>query len=177
MSQEDPGRIVPQSTLVDSATGLVLRPIALGDAQRVFEACQDPLLQRYTAVPVPYLWEHAEQLTSPANQPAFDRRESADFAITTTGDLFDGVVGVKSADWVNRVAEVGFWLGPWARGRGSASSALALLREWVSRKRVWFVGDSSFAGSAPIWCCWRLSTGSSGISAGTICVARHDVVR
>lgn len=131
VGQEDPGWSVPQPSLVDSVSGLVLRPIALGDTQRVFDACQDPLLQRYTAVPVPSLWEHAEQLTDPANQPAFDRRESADFAITTTGDLFDGVVGVKSADWVNRVAEVGFWLGPWARGRGVASNALALVREWA----------------------------------------------
>ena len=55
-------------TLIDG--DLVLRPWQLADADAVYEACQDPIIQMYTTVPVPYTREHAEAfVTSRASLP------------------------------------------------------------------------------------------------------------
>ena len=43
--------------------GLVLRAWQEDDAEDVFRACQDPLIQRWTMVPVPYLREQAVSIT------------------------------------------------------------------------------------------------------------------
>ena len=37
-----------------TAGSLHLRPWESGDAEQVYEACQDPELQRWTTIPVPY---------------------------------------------------------------------------------------------------------------------------
>ena len=46
-----------QPTLTDEV--VLLRPWRPEDAEEVFRACQDPDLQHFTQVPVPYLLEHA----------------------------------------------------------------------------------------------------------------------
>ncbi|MFD5559124.1 GNAT family N-acetyltransferase [Kitasatospora griseola] len=42
-----------------------------------------------------------------------------------------GTVGLKKTDWRARVSEVGYWVAPWARGRGIAAEATRVLGEWL----------------------------------------------
>ena len=62
MTADDSAR-APQPTL--SGRRVRLRPWRPEDAEAVFAACQDPEVQRWTEVPVPYLREHAEQFIGP----------------------------------------------------------------------------------------------------------------
>jgi RimJ/RimL family protein N-acetyltransferase len=64
-----------------------------------------------------------------------------EFAIADAGDdSFLGALMIHSCDWRHRRAEVGFWVVPWARGRGVLSAALALFLDWA-------FGDLDCSGS------------------------------
>jgi hypothetical protein len=55
-----------------------------------------------------------------------------EFAIADAGDdSFLGTLMLHSCDWRHRRAEVGFWVVPWARGRGVVSAALGLALDWA----------------------------------------------
>jgi len=43
-------------------------------------------------------------------------------------------VGLLGFDWDERRCEIGYWLAPWARGRGAATRAVALLAPWALRE-------------------------------------------
>ena len=118
-----------QRVLTDGT--VTLRPFRTSDADAVLRACQDSAIQRWTLVPIPYLREHADQLAGPVFHEEYRRQRSVQFAVTTAGDGADGVVGIKSIDHDHLTAEVGYWLGPWARGRGVASRALAMMSDWA----------------------------------------------
>src|SRR5258707_8070698 len=60
-----------------ASDGLVLRAWQPDDAVDVFRACQDPLIQRWTMVPVPYLREHAEDYTSAFTRAAWAAQTQA----------------------------------------------------------------------------------------------------
>lgn len=42
-----------------------------------------------------------------------------------------GQVGLKKTDWRALTSEVGYWVSPWARGRGVAVEATRALARWV----------------------------------------------
>lgn len=44
---------------------------------------------------------------------------------------FAGVIDLKRTDWAARTTEIGYWLSPWARGRGIMAGAVRLLTRWV----------------------------------------------
>jgi RimJ/RimL family protein N-acetyltransferase len=98
-----------------------LRP---SDAEAVFQACQDPLVQQWTvALPVPYSRNDAESFTTVGAPRGWAEDSLHSWAITEAGA--DAVLGVISLG--NRgagSAEVGYWLAPGARGRGLATKAL-----------------------------------------------------
>ena len=43
---------------------LLLRPWRPDDAEAVYQACQDPLIPRWTTVPSPFLHEHARDFVT-----------------------------------------------------------------------------------------------------------------
>jgi RimJ/RimL family protein N-acetyltransferase len=122
-------RLPLPSDLGDDA--IVLRPFVENDATVAFEACQDPLIAHYTTFPTPLSPEHLRVWI--ASQPAQrERGEALDLAIIDRGaDLLLGAIGI--GDWrpEHRRAAAGYWLAPWARGRGVASRALGLLSAWA----------------------------------------------
>lgn len=119
-----------QPTLRDDV--LTLRPWTAADADQVFLACQDEGIQRYTMVPVPYLREHAEDFVAVASAARFQQRLGAEFAVTdaVTDELL-GACGLTSVELTARSAEAGYWVAPWARGRGVATGALTILASWA----------------------------------------------
>ena len=109
-------------TLVDG--DLTLRPWRVSDAPAVFEACQDPVIQEYTTVPVPYTREHAEHfVASRAGDPA---EAGLAFAMMHAGQLA-GSMSLHHVQAFDHIAELGYWIAPAARGRGLATRGARLV--------------------------------------------------
>jgi RimJ/RimL family protein N-acetyltransferase len=105
---------------------LVLRLPADGDVDAITAACQDPELQHWVPVPVPYERTHAvEFVASRPERWAADDGEMT-FAVTdaTDGRLL-GMVGLHAHDATMR--EIGFWTAPWARRQGVMTEAARLV--------------------------------------------------
>lgn len=105
---------------------VILREIRDGDEEWIFEACQDPEIQRWTRVPRPYLRSHAEEFVA--------ARGLTELAVWVVCDDERpiGVIGVHSVDPSTGDAEIGYWIAPWGRGRRATSSAIQAVATWAS---------------------------------------------
>jgi RimJ/RimL family protein N-acetyltransferase len=105
---------------------VLLRPFEQGDVPAIVEACQDPEIPRWTAVPSPY--------TEADARGWLESDEEETFAIVdkASGELL-GSIGVRYPG--SGVGEVGYWVKREARGRGVATRALALVARWALEGR------------------------------------------
>lgn len=112
--------------------GVLLRPWADSDADDVYRACQDPAIQRFTTVPVPYLREHAEVFVGPFQQKNWAERRGASFAVTdpSSGELL-GACSLVGLDLDHLRSGAGYWTAPHARGRGVTARALRRPADWA----------------------------------------------
>lgn len=119
-----------QPTLVGD--GMVLRPWADSDADDVYRACQDPAIQRFTTVPVPYLREHADVFVGPFQRKNWAERRGASFAVAdaSSGELL-GACSLVGLDLDHLRSGAGYWTAPHARGRGVTARALRRLADWA----------------------------------------------
>ena len=109
---------------------LTLRPPEAGDAEAVTAACQDPEIQRWTLVPSPYRREHAEEWL--ASAPGRVQAGEAVSLLAFQGDgRLAGSFSLMELDLASGYAEIGYWVAPWARGRGVATRSVRLLHEWA----------------------------------------------
>jgi RimJ/RimL family protein N-acetyltransferase len=104
---------------------ITLRAPRATDIDRITAAAQDPETQRWAlALPRPYHREHAV---------AFLEHSAAE-AQSGTGHSFvaaDDGDRVIAALRVGADGEIGYWVAPDARGRGVATRAVTLLRDWA----------------------------------------------
>lgn len=106
---------------------LMLRPWLASDIPAVYEACQDPITQEYTTVPVPYTMEHAQAfVTSRAGLPIGD---DLGCAMEWQGELA-GSMSLHHIQTFDHIAELGYWIAPRARNRGLASRGARLLCDY-----------------------------------------------
>ena len=122
--------IFPQTTL--AAENLILRPFTPTDADDVTEACQDIETLRWLALPRPYTRANAEWFIGTFGPGQRESGAGIVFAIESAGRLA-GAIDLKGVNWEARIAEVGYWVAPWARGRGVAAQATRVLSEWAIR--------------------------------------------
>ncbi|WP_203717876.1 GNAT family N-acetyltransferase [Asanoa siamensis] len=110
--------------------GLVIRAWHPDDAAAVAKACQDPDIQRWTAVPVPYLREHADFFVGEFTTTSWRDGTRAPLGVfdETTGDLV-GASGLVKID--DGTAEIGYWTAPWARRRGATTAATRAVARWA----------------------------------------------
>lgn len=110
---------------------VLLRQWLPEDADAVFRACQDPDIQHFTQVPVPYRPEHAEGFVADAPRQWADGT-GAQFAVTdpTTG-LVLGCMGLLEADHQHGRIGAGYWTAPWGRSHGFTRRALRLVTGWA----------------------------------------------
>src|SRR6185436_19536559 len=86
-----------------NGTGVRLRAYRPDDVEAVAAGYDDPLSHRFLPpLPSPFTLAHAERFLS-------------------EGIAFDHVVASRGQ------AEIGYWVGPWARGRGVATAAVRAL--------------------------------------------------
>ena len=97
-----------------------LRNLESSDADWITRACQDEDVQRWTKVPRPYTREHAESFIKDKNG------ELAAWAIINSRSQEPvGMIGIHHV--INGVANIGYWVAPWGRKSGAASTALRII--------------------------------------------------
>jgi [ribosomal protein S5]-alanine N-acetyltransferase len=97
---------------------VALHPLGEEDAPALVEAIgDDPDLDRWTRIPIPYTEGDAREFIATTDEVAFGIRDRA------SGELLGGI-GLRVYDMA--VVEVGYWVKPGARGRGVATRALVL---------------------------------------------------
>ena len=151
-----------QPSLVGPAVRL--RPWRADDAAAVFAACQDPEIQRWTQVPVPYTAEDADGFVNRIAPATWDEG-GALFAVEPAGGgPLIGSMGLFPPR--DGVAEAGYWTASAHRGRGRTGAALRLLADWafdhVGVHRVELLVDPANAGSR------RVAESGGFLAEGTI---------
>ena len=108
-----------------------LRALQERDVDAVALGARDPETIRWTTVPDPYRRSDAEVFVHQYGPGVYARGTGAVFGIGDPAD--DGYCGVMELRlWASdpAVADVGFAVAPWARGRGFATAALAAMTGW-----------------------------------------------
>jgi RimJ/RimL family protein N-acetyltransferase len=132
---------------------LTLRPPLPDDVDTVAAACQDPAIQRYVPVPVPYTRADAASYVSSFCADGWASGERLTWAVVEGGRLV-GTVGLH--DVADGAAEIGYWLAPGARGRG-------IMREAAAAVVDHGFDTGSGLGLARIG--WRAYAGNTGSAA------------
>jgi RimJ/RimL family protein N-acetyltransferase len=112
---------------------LTLRPPRPDDADAITAACQDPEIPRWTLVPSPYHRHHAEEFLARSAQEARDGETATLLAVDARGNPI-GSFSVMEIDRERGYGEIGYWVAAGARGRGVATRAVRLLRDWAHRE-------------------------------------------
>jgi RimJ/RimL family protein N-acetyltransferase len=120
----------PEIGLTDGT--VMLRRWREGDIPQLVEACKDPEIPRWTAVPYPYTvadarsWVRGDPLPG---EPPGDRLSCAVAASDDDARLL-AAIGMQRI-FHGRTGEIGYWTAPWARGRGVMTNAVRLLARWT----------------------------------------------
>lgn len=123
--------VFPDPLLTDGVVSL--RRLVPADDEAIARACSDPDTQRWLDfLPRPYLVEHAQAFVETAAAD-WETGRAAVFAIAdaSTSALL-GAIAVQEA--LGRHPFIGYWVGPWARGRGVATRAAVLASRWALRE-------------------------------------------
>lgn len=97
------------------------------DVDAIFEACQDPGIQRYTPVPFPYERSHAVGFVAQVPKD-WEAGKNLTWGIHEDGALV-GTIGLYRVDGLGN-GEIGFWMAPWARGGGRLAEASNAVIDW-----------------------------------------------
>ncbi|MEV0805232.1 GNAT family protein [Micromonospora sp. NPDC050200] len=108
--------------------GVRLRPFRLDDVADTATACADPLTRRFiSGMPDPYTEETARWWIT-EGAPAARATGGAAYAIADpASDRLLGGIGLSQVVPARGQAEIGYWVAPWARGRGVATAATRAL--------------------------------------------------
>jgi RimJ/RimL family protein N-acetyltransferase len=111
---------------------ILLRPWRETDVPAIASACSDSDIARFIPqMPSPYAEDDArDYVRRSAEHWKSDERRSFAVVDEQTGELL-GSVDVR----LGEVGSIGYWMAPWARGRGVAMRALVLLSRWAIRER------------------------------------------
>ncbi len=115
---------------LDLGQGLTLEPLAREDAPIVFESVRDEDLRHWLPLPRPYPLEVAEAWCTTISRELWESGHGIVRCVRHDGHMV-GNIDVKHIDWTARVAEIGYWTAPQARGRGYMTAAVKGLSQWL----------------------------------------------
>jgi RimJ/RimL family protein N-acetyltransferase len=108
--------------------GVRLRAYRPDDAEAVAAGYDDPLSQRFLPpLPSPFTLRHAERFLAEGVAAVFADGGVVYAIADPQSDELLGGIGFDRVIAHRRQAEVGYWVGPWARGRGVATAAVRAL--------------------------------------------------
>ncbi|GAA4687096.1 GNAT family N-acetyltransferase [Frondihabitans cladoniiphilus] len=121
------------------------------DTVAIFDACQDPVLQEFTTVPVPYTFGDAQFFVAQIVERGWLTGREYTWGLREPGSSL--LVGMISIRFQHR--DIGFWSAPAARGRGLMTEAVRLVADWAFDVEglddiVWegYLGNTASAGVA-----------------------------
>lgn len=112
---------------------ITLRPTQEKDIVSIYEACQDPVIPRFTTVPSPYTMTHATSFIREQAPSHFLQKTELLFAITkgrAAEEQFCGLISFHTISLQNHTAELGYWIAAPARGEGIGTTAAKLISEY-----------------------------------------------
>jgi RimJ/RimL family protein N-acetyltransferase len=114
------------------AGNLLIRTWRPEDADAVYRACQDPLIQRWTTVAAPYERVHAARFVGEFAPRVWEAGTAAPLGVfdLDTGELL-GSHGLVSINRARNCAELGYWTAPAARGKGVALNTTRAVATWA----------------------------------------------
>lgn len=118
--------LAPQLPFSVSGENLSLDIPAPEDISEITAACQDPEIQRFTSVPVPFGLEHGTHFVEKVTADIWNHG-GASWVIRVQHDgkaCLAGILSFRAA--LNRNTDVGYWVAPEWRGRGLMQEALRL---------------------------------------------------
>ncbi|MFI5729672.1 GNAT family N-acetyltransferase [Kribbella sp. NPDC051587] len=113
---------------------VTLRAHTPADVDAVYEMCQDPAMQRWTTIPVPYTREDAVSFVTEMVPGEWRTKGYGAWAIEVDG-RFAGSVSLHDGE--GGVGEIGFSVAPWARGRGVMTRAAKLATKYTFDELDW----------------------------------------
>lgn len=147
-----------------SLSKLVLSVPTAADADRIMQICQDLEIQRWTTVPSPYTRQSALGFLTDVVEPGWKEGREPTWAIREVADgarpVLVGMIGVAiSATGRN---ELGYWVAPESRGRGTASrAARAVVETALDPHGPLALPAVSWAclidDGVPNWASWRIA--------------------
>ncbi len=105
---------------------LVLSVPTEADIDAIYEACQDPAIQRWVALPSPYERKHAEGFI-PRVAEHWAKNSEYTWAIRA-GGRFAGMIALLQHG--DESSEIGYWMAPDARGHGILTEAARAVLDW-----------------------------------------------
>ena len=112
---------------------ITLRPAQENDILSIYQACQDPIIPRFTTVPSPYTMEHAISFIRDQAPTNFAGKSELLFVITEENsdeEKFCGVISFHTINLPNHTAEIGYWIGHSSRGKGIGRRAAAAISDY-----------------------------------------------
>jgi RimJ/RimL family protein N-acetyltransferase len=109
---------------------ITLRAMTSADVDALVAACQDPEIARWTRVPVPY--RRADALSWIAgSELELDAGVTIGWLAVDAEDRLLASISVMQIDRAAGTGEIGYWVAREARGRGVATRAVRLVRDWA----------------------------------------------
>ena len=122
------------------------------DTDTITALCQDADIQRWTTVPSPYTRADAESFVTTWVAGGWAAGRECTWGIRTEGRLV-GMIGLTLQPAAS--AEVGFWLGPDARGRGLLHRSLRLVLDHAFDPAGLGLHRVEWRAAAGNWASWR----------------------
>jgi RimJ/RimL family protein N-acetyltransferase len=111
---------------------ITLRPPVESDVPKIYDACQDPLIPRFTTVPPEYTMAHALDYVQRVPASLELRREFPFVIEFGVGDdkQFAGVISFHTISLENHRAEIGYWMHADMRGKGICTIAAKMITNY-----------------------------------------------
>src|SRR5687767_7263898 len=124
----------PEDVPVLADDVVTLRAHTEADIDPAYVMCQDPEMQRWTTIPVPYLREHAVGFLTEIIPNGWRDGGMWAWAIEYDGQ-YAGTIDLRDGE--GGVGEVGFAVAPAARGAGVMTRALKLVVRYAFDELGW----------------------------------------